>query len=178
MHGELLFNKRCERCHGQEGKDNVPNPGSDDGTVPPLNLIDRALFNEDPVTFAENIDRYIQHGSMPDGPNPEKFMPAWGDDLKLTQEMISEVEAYVLKLNGVDRAKIMTPGVRPWVFFLICLIAFTLAIAARGMYLGGTDKGAGESPDKAQTPQDKPDELNHDEGTSPEETAGLSGESK
>jgi ubiquinol-cytochrome c reductase cytochrome b subunit len=145
MHGELLYDKWCQRCHGQDGKDNVSNPGSTDGTVPPLNPIDPSLYSDDPLTFAENIDRYIQHGSMPEGPAPEKFMPAWGDDLKLTQEMISEIEAYILKLNGVDRAKIMTPGVRPWVFFLICLIAFALAISARGMYTGGNGEGPTES---------------------------------
>jgi mono/diheme cytochrome c family protein len=151
MHGQLLYDKWCQRCHGQDGKDNVSNPGSDDGTVPPLNPIDRELYSDNPVTFAENIDRYIQHGSMPAGPHPEQHMPAWGDDLKLTQEMISEIEAYVLRLNGVDRAKIMTPGVRPWVFFLICLIAFTLAISARGMYLGNTDESPTEMPDDGET---------------------------
>ena len=167
MHGELLFSKTCQRCHGQNGTDNVPNPGSDDGTVPPLNPIDPALSNENPVTFAENIDRYIQHGSMPDGPHPEKFMPAWGDDLKLTQEMISEIEAYVLKLNGVDRAKIMTPGIRPYVFFLICLIAVTLALSARAMYQGGTDQNQTKPTDAP--PSEQGDESSVDDITEPSE---------
>ena len=159
MHGKLLFDKWCQRCHGKDGKDDVSNPGSDDGTVPPLNPIDESLFSENPVTFAENIDRYIQHGSMPDGPHPEKFMPAWGDDLKLTQEMISEIEAYILRLNGVDRAKIMTPGVRPWVFFLICLIAITLALSARGMYLDGAERRRNQNPGESeQSPPERRDE--------------------
>ncbi len=157
MHGKLLFDKWCQRCHGQDGLDHVKNPGSDDGTVPPLNPIDPALYNENPVTFAENIDRYIQHGSMPDGPDPAQHMPAWGDDLTLTQEMISEIEAYVLKLNGVDRAKIMNPGVRPWVFFLICLIVITLAISVRGLYLGFTAQdrmeASGNEPSRPAPPE-------------------------
>lgn len=152
MHGKLLFDKRCQRCHGKDGTDHVSNPGSDDGTVPPLNPIDPALYNKNPVTFAENIDRYIQHGSMPDGPHPAQHMPAWGDSLTLTQEMISEIEAYVLKLNGVDRAKIMTPGVQPWVFFLICLIAVTLAISVRGLYQGPRTQDQEDTPENGQSP--------------------------
>jgi ubiquinol-cytochrome c reductase cytochrome b subunit len=168
MHGKLLYDKWCQRCHGQNGRDDVNNPGSDDGTVPPLSPIDRALYNENPVTFAVTIDRYIQHGSMPAGPHPEQHMPAWGDDLKLTQEMISEIEAYILRLNGVDRAKIMTPGVQPWVFFLICLIAFTLAISVRGMYQGGTDERRTEAPDGGQKPPAQSEGSEPGESMSPQ----------
>jgi ubiquinol-cytochrome c reductase cytochrome b subunit len=156
MHGKLLYDKWCQRCHGKNGEDDVSNPGSVSGKVPPLNPIARSLYSDNPLSFAENIDRYIQHGSMPKGPHPEKYMPAFGDDMKLTQEMISEIEAYVLRLNGVDRAKIMTPGVRPGVFFLICLIAFTLAISIRGMYQGGAEKD--ESTDSGTSDDTSPED--------------------
>ncbi len=38
--GEKVFIDHCQLCHGPAGTDNVPNPGSNDGTVPPLNPID------------------------------------------------------------------------------------------------------------------------------------------
>jgi mono/diheme cytochrome c family protein len=103
--GEGLFAKRCQSCHGPRGTGKVKNPGSDDGTVPPLNPIDAALASKTPSAFAANIDRYIQHGSIPDGPKPELFMPDWGDSRALSQEEIADVEAYVMRLNGVRRVK-------------------------------------------------------------------------
>jgi mono/diheme cytochrome c family protein len=103
--GEALFKKWCESCHGPRGTDKVKNPGSDDGTVPPLNPIDPALATKSPSTFAANIDRYIQHGSIPEGPKPELFMPNWGDSRSLSQREIADVEAYVMRLNGVRRVK-------------------------------------------------------------------------
>jgi ubiquinol-cytochrome c reductase cytochrome b subunit len=124
MHGQLLYDRWCAKCHGSDGRDDVNNPGSARGMVPPLNPIAQSLYSKNPLVFAENIDRYIQHGSIPNGPHPEKYMPAFGGDLMLTQEMISEVEAYVLKLNGVDRAKIIHPGLAPKYFFLWTTIAF------------------------------------------------------
>src|SRR5512135_166908 len=101
--GEALFMKLCQSCHGPQGTDKVKNPGSDDGTVPPLNPIDPALASKTPSSFAANIDRIIQHGSIPDGPKPELFMPNWGDSRALSQEEISDVEAYIMRLNGVRR---------------------------------------------------------------------------
>lgn len=139
-HGQTLFKKQCQRCHGKDAKGGVPNPGSDDGTVPPLNSIDPSLSSPNPVTFAENIDRYMQHGSIPDGPHPEKTMPAFGDDLTLTQPMIAQIQAYILKLNNVDRAMILHPGVKPDVFFAITILVY----AAAGLvivFLGFYSKG-------------------------------------
>ncbi len=101
--GQALFKKRCEPCHGPRGTDKVKNPGSGDGTVPPLNPIDPALADKTPSAFAANIDRIIQHGSIPDGPNPALFMPDWGDSRALSQRQIADVEAYVMRLNGVRK---------------------------------------------------------------------------
>ena len=126
-HGKLLYNTTCKSCHGPGGTGGVSNPGSTAGQVPPLKPISRSLYSDDPITFAENIDRIIQHGSTPPGPNPAKTMPAFGESMKLTQEMICEIEAYVLKINGVDRAKIFSPGTSPKTFFLICVVIFGAA---------------------------------------------------
>src|SRR5436309_1254164 len=37
--GRLVFAANCAACHNDRGIGNIPNPGSDDGTVPPLNPI-------------------------------------------------------------------------------------------------------------------------------------------
>ncbi len=103
--GKALFVKNCQSCHGPQGTDKVKNPGSDDGTVPPLNPIDPELASKTPSAFAAKIDRYIQHGSIPDGPNPALFMPNWGDSKTLSQKEIADVEAYVMRLNGVSGKK-------------------------------------------------------------------------
>jgi ubiquinol-cytochrome c reductase cytochrome b subunit len=134
--GAELFKTKCSSCHGSEGKDNVPNPGSDDGTVPSLNPIDEELSNRDPQLFAENIDRFIQHGSIPSGPNPQLRMPNFGDNNVLTQPQISNLEAYLLRLNGVNRAQLLNPGMQPRSFFAIVAplyILFLLVIG--GIYL-------------------------------------------
>lgn len=103
--GKALFEKQCQSCHGPQGTDKVQNPGSDDGTVPPLNPIDPELASKTPSAFAAKIDRYIQHGSIPDGPSPALFMPNWGDSKTLSQKEIADVEAYVMRLNGVSGKK-------------------------------------------------------------------------
>lgn len=103
--GKALFEKQCQTCHGPQGTDKVQNPGSDDGTVPPLKPIDPELASKTPSAFAAKIDRYIQHGSIPDGPNPALFMPNWGDSKTLSQKEIADVEAYVMLLNGVSGKK-------------------------------------------------------------------------
>jgi mono/diheme cytochrome c family protein len=101
--GESLFTQNCQSCHGPQGKDNVSNPGSSDGTVPPLNPIDRDLANKKATVFAANIDRFIQHGSVPAGSNPVLFMPNWEE--KLSQQEIADLEAYIMRLNRVTRKK-------------------------------------------------------------------------
>jgi ubiquinol-cytochrome c reductase cytochrome b subunit len=131
--GALLFKKHCAPCHGKEGRGGVPNPGSDDATVPALDPIDRALFNTAPLVFAGNIDRYIQHGSVPDGPNPALKMLPFGDNHSLTQQQIANLEAYVMSLNGTDRAALINPGMQPLHFFYLLVFVF----GAAALMLGG-----------------------------------------
>ena len=97
--GAQIFQTNCVPCHGPEGKQGVPNPGSDDGSVPPLNPIDPTMVSSDYKTFAYNIDLFVQHGSTPAGTNPAISMPAWGDQNALTQQQIADVIAYVISLN-------------------------------------------------------------------------------
>ena len=134
--GEYLFKQNCEQCHGVGGKDKVPNPGSTDGTVPPLNPIDSTLSNKNTQTFVNNIDPYIQHGSIPAGPNPVLRMLAFGDTKSLTQQMITNVEAYVLHLNGVDRAQLVHPGLHPHLFFWLVVIVFGLVLGGFSIWKG------------------------------------------
>jgi mono/diheme cytochrome c family protein len=97
--GGKLFVQYCEACHGAEGKGGVPNPGTDDGVVPPLNPIDDTIPSPDYKIFATNVDLFIQHGSRPEGDAPAKVMPAWGDRNILTQQEIADLIAYVISLN-------------------------------------------------------------------------------
>jgi ubiquinol-cytochrome c reductase cytochrome b subunit len=132
-HGAILFKQDCESCHGPQGTDKIPNPGSDDGIVPPLNPVDRSLFSPDPQVFAENIDRFIQHGSIPNGKNPRFHMPAFGDTNTLTQQAISQIEAYILHFNGVDRAQLAHPGIQPLHFFWLVVLVFGLVGVGLGV---------------------------------------------
>jgi mono/diheme cytochrome c family protein len=133
-HGAILFHLTCEACHGPAGTNNVPNPGSDRGTIPPLKGIDRRLFSEDPASFAANIDRFIQHGSIPAGKAPQLHMPPVGATNTLTQQQIAQVEAYVLRLNGVDRAAILRPGIQPATFFMLSVAIFAMAWTGLGAW--------------------------------------------
>ena len=64
--GAEVFVANCKKCHGEEGKGEVTNPGSTDGTIPPLNPIDLTLVSADYNTFAYNLDLFIEHGSTPE----------------------------------------------------------------------------------------------------------------
>jgi mono/diheme cytochrome c family protein len=97
--GLKVFSDHCQLCHGEAGTDNVVNPGSDDGTIPPLNPIDPTLLSADYKTFAYNLDLFLQNGSVPEGPNAAFQMPAWGADGGLTQQQIADVIAYIISLN-------------------------------------------------------------------------------
>jgi mono/diheme cytochrome c family protein len=97
--GAQVYTSNCQKCHGEQGKGGVVNPGSTDGTIPPLNPIDPTLVDKDSKTFAFNLDLFIEHGSTPEGSNPQQTMPAWGDDKKLTPQQIADVIAYLIALN-------------------------------------------------------------------------------
>lgn len=97
--GADVFTANCVACHGPEGKGGVANPGSDDGSVPPLNPIDSTMVNKDYKTFATNIDLFIEHGSTPEGDKPTLNMLPFGDNKTLTSQQIADVIAYVISLN-------------------------------------------------------------------------------
>ncbi len=98
--GQQIYVANCQKCHGDKGTGGVANPGSDDGTVPPLNPIDSTLINSDLKVFAANVDLFLEHGSTPAGPNPQLKMPAWGESGKLTPQQIADAIAYVMSLNA------------------------------------------------------------------------------
>ncbi len=102
--GRMDFGLYCAACHGPEGVQGIPNPGSDDGSVPPLNPIDSTLVNSSYATFATDIDLFIEHGSVPEGEGPQIMMPSFGDWGMLSDAQIADLIAYVLHLNGVDKA--------------------------------------------------------------------------
>lgn len=103
--GQSAFGLYCAACHGPEGVQGIPNPGSDDGHVPELNPIDPTIANSDPKIFAANVDLFIEHGSVPEGPSPRILMPSFGDSKMLTEQQIADLIAYVMHLNGVEGAK-------------------------------------------------------------------------
>jgi mono/diheme cytochrome c family protein len=99
--GEQVFVDNCKKCHGDQGKGGVENPGSTDGTIPPLGPVDdpEAMHTNNPEEFALVLDLFIEHGSTPEGPNPKEVMDAWGDKGKLTPQQIADVIAYIISLN-------------------------------------------------------------------------------
>jgi mono/diheme cytochrome c family protein len=97
--GAGIFRTKCAECHGKEGKGGQANPGSEDGTIPPLNPVEPDIKSPDAKTFATTLDLYIEHGSKPEGDNPTKLMTAFGDKKMLTPQQIADVIAYIMSLN-------------------------------------------------------------------------------
>jgi mono/diheme cytochrome c family protein len=97
--GAGIFRTKCAECHGKEGKGGQANPGSEDGTIPAVSPIDPVIKSADAKTFATNLDLYIEHGSKPEGDNPTRVMPAFGDNKMLTPQQIADVIAYIMSLN-------------------------------------------------------------------------------
>ncbi len=98
--GRLDFGTYCATCHGPEGQAGRPNPDSEDGAVPGINPIDPTIVNSDPKVFASNLDLFIEHGSVPAGPNPALMMPPFGDGKLLTSQQIADIIAYIISLNS------------------------------------------------------------------------------
>ncbi len=131
----FFFNQYCLYCHSDPERPALAQPGSSAaGIVPRLWPIRVPLYNSDPLIFAQNIDRFIQHGSRPAGAEPHVFMPAFGATKTLSQPQIANIEAYILSANGADRGQIMEPGVAPERFFQE--VAAVLALLAVGLGVG------------------------------------------
>lgn len=97
--GAQLFVANCQKCHGAKGTGGKSNPGSTDGTIPPLNPIDPAIKGNSSAQFALTVDLFVEHGSTPDGPSPANVMVNFGDGNKLTPQQIADLIAYVQSLN-------------------------------------------------------------------------------
>jgi mono/diheme cytochrome c family protein len=97
--GRPLFGKYCAECHGPQGWLGKPNPGSTAGFVPALKPIHPSIANADAKVFANNLDVFIEHGSLPAGSRPLVRMPSFGDSKLLTAQQIADVIAYVISLN-------------------------------------------------------------------------------
>jgi len=142
-HGQAIFVSYCVPCHGQEGKGGVPNPNSADGTVPEINPIDPEISGEkkpfDVQFFVDNIDAYIQNGSIvepkAEGDTPKYNMPSFGNTYAMTQAQIADVEAYVLKLNGTERATIQKAGIEPKTYAWWTLGGFLIVAGTTGFAL-------------------------------------------
>jgi mono/diheme cytochrome c family protein len=137
-HGAELFVLYCQECHGARGVTGVDNPGSADGTVPSLDPIDPAIVGKSRQEFVNGLDDFLQNGSVPSAttstPNasPRLKMPSFGNTYALSQPQIADLEAYVMKVNGVDRAAIERPGVAPKTYFWVSLVGLAVAIALSG----------------------------------------------
>jgi ubiquinol-cytochrome c reductase cytochrome b subunit len=136
--GQQLFVVYCQECHGPRGVKGITNPGSADGSVPAIDPIDPGVAGKAPQEFVAGLDDFMQNGSVPSAatstPNasPRYKMPSFGNTYALTQPQIADLEAYVMQLNGVDRAAIVHPGVAPKTYLWISLIALGIVVVVSG----------------------------------------------
>jgi hypothetical protein len=72
--------------------------------------------------------------------SPRLKMPSFGNTNALTQPQIADLEAYVMQLNGVDRAAIVRPGVEPKTYFWISLVALGLVVVGSGAAIVDADR--------------------------------------
>jgi hypothetical protein len=63
-------------------------------------------------------------------------MLPFGNSESLTQQMIANVEAYILHLNGVDRAQPLRPGIEPRSFFWLVVIVFAIILGGFWVWKG------------------------------------------
>lgn len=134
-HGKVLFEKYCSPCHGADAAGGMPNPGSALGKVPALHPISAQLRSAEPLRFATNLDRVLQNGIVSGG---AINMPAFGDTSTLAQAEIADIIAYIMQLNGVDRAQLERPGIAPKTYFWLATgvsvaAGLLLAVAWAGM---------------------------------------------
>ncbi len=144
--GSKLFRNYCEACHGVEGRGGINNPGSLLNQVPRLNPVSKVLFSNNPQKFADNIDRFIQHGAIPEGPHPALKMLNFGDSYALTQPEIASIEAYVLYLNDVNRAEIQSPPsarqffvIAVWIFIGVTIILIIMRLVYKKSHRKSSD---------------------------------------
>ena len=146
-HGSTLFVLYCVECHGDKGIKGVENPGSADGEVPPLNPIDPEVKGKTAQAFVDGLDGYLQNGSVPEPPDsaptavPRLKMPSFGNTYALTQPQIADLEAYVMQLNGEDRAAIVKPGVAPKTYAWVAIVLLGLVVAASGVAIASAGRG-------------------------------------
>jgi ubiquinol-cytochrome c reductase cytochrome b subunit len=126
--GRKLFVNNCASCHGVDGKGGDPNYGSEIGIIPALYPVNKALYSQNPKQFAENIDVFIQHGSVPVGAYPVQKMFDYGDSYSLTQPQIANIEAYILNLNHVNRAQIEAPKSAKIFFYITAILYLTFML--------------------------------------------------
>ncbi len=122
-HGATVFANFCESCHGPHGDGNA----TGDVQAPGLNPVDPGIYAQDPQQFALKIDEVIENGAID---KDKVLMPAFGSSSIMSQAQIADVEAYILLLNGANRAQVQRPGVDPKSFFFITLMAFAVADVA------------------------------------------------
>jgi mono/diheme cytochrome c family protein len=152
-HGEVIFVGYCQQCHGTLGKKGIENPNSVDGEVPAINPMDPEISGADKQgnipdvqKFVDNMDVYLQDGSSPDatpdGADPKYKMPSFGNTFQMTQAQIADVEAYVVQINGAQRATIAPHGPAPKTYAWWTLGGFLVVAVASGVALiGGKKRG-------------------------------------